>query len=129
MPGPSSPFLELPRSSWLASNELCFAVPDRYPVSPGHTLLVPHRLVETWWDATSDEQRALLDLAAEVRVLLEARYAPDGWNLGVNVGDAGGQTVPHLHLHLIPRYSGDVADPRGGVRHVFPGRANWQTDQ
>jgi superfamily II DNA or RNA helicase/HKD family nuclease len=82
--------------------------------------------VESWWEATRDERIALLDLAEEVKELLEPRLAPDGWNLGVNVGEAGGQTVPHLHLHLIPRYAGDVPDPRGGIRHAIPERGNWQ---
>jgi diadenosine tetraphosphate (Ap4A) HIT family hydrolase len=126
MTDPSSPFLDIAQSDWLASNELCFAIADRYPVSPGHALVVPRRLVATWWEATAEEQHALLDLAAEIRELLEDHHRPDGWNLGVNVGEAGGQTVPHLHLHLIPRYIGDVAEPRGGIRNVIPGRGVWR---
>jgi diadenosine tetraphosphate (Ap4A) HIT family hydrolase len=128
MTGPTSPFLDIPTSAWLAANERCFAVADRYPVSPGHTLLVTRRLVATWWEASRAEQQALLDLATEVKSLLEARHDPDGWNLGVNVDAAGGQTVPHLHLHLIPRFTGDVPDPRGGVRHMIPGRGDWQRE-
>jgi diadenosine tetraphosphate (Ap4A) HIT family hydrolase len=122
----TSPFLSISPTEWLASNELAFAIADAFPVSDGHTLIVPRRAVESWWEATRDERIALLDLAEEVKGLLEARLAPDGWNLGVNVGEAGGQTVPHLHLHLIPRYAGDVPDPRGGIRHAIPERGNWQ---
>ncbi len=124
---PGSPFLSLPATAWLASNDLAFAILDRYPVSEGHTLVIPKRLVASWWDATEAEQHALLALAEQVKQLLDERYAPDGWNLGVNVGSAAGQTVDHLHLHLIPRYDGDVADPRGGVRHAIPARGNWET--
>ncbi len=124
---PGSPFLSLPATAWLASNDLAFAVLDRYPVSEGHTLIIPKRLVASWWEATEAEQHALLHLAEHVKALLEDRCAPDGWNLGVNVGAAAGQTVDHLHLHLIPRYDGDVADPRGGIRHAIPARGNWQT--
>lgn len=124
---PGSPFLSLPATAWLASNDLAFAILDRYPVSEGHALLVPKRLVAGWWDATEAEQHALLALAGQVKQLLDERCAPDGWNLGVNVGRAAGQTIDHLHLHLIPRYDGDVADPRGGVRHAIPARGNWET--
>ena len=123
---PGSPFLSLPATAWLASNDLAFAILDRYPVSEGHTLLVPKRLVAGWWDATEAEQHALLALAERVKQSLVDRYAPDGWNLGVNIGRAAGQTVDHLHLHLIPRYDGDVTDPRGGIRHAIPARGNWE---
>ena len=123
----ASPFLAVPATAWLASNDLAFAIADGFPVAPGHALIVPRRLVASWWDATVAEQHALLELAGELKVRLEAELAPDGWNLGVNVDEAGGQTVPHLHLHLIPRYLGDVPDPRGGIRHAVSNRGNWQT--
>ena len=98
---------------------------DRYPVSAGHALVVPRRHVAGWFDATAEEQRALLEAVAAVRAEIERQHAPDGYNIGVNVGAAAGQTVPHLHLHVIPRYAGDVPDPRGGVRHVIPAKANY----
>lgn len=120
-----SPFLAVPESEWIASNALAFAIFDRFPVSPGHALVVPRRLVATWFDATSDEQRALLDLVDVVRRRLDRDLHPDGYNLGTNAGEAAGQTVMHLHLHLIPRYRGDMGDPRGGVRHVIPSRGNY----
>jgi diadenosine tetraphosphate (Ap4A) HIT family hydrolase len=122
----SSPFLALPQSSWVASNRQAFAVRDHYPVSRGHTLVVPRRLVASWFEATEEEQHALLELVAVVKGRLDEEFAPDGFNIGINVGEAAGQTVAHLHLHLIPRYRGDVADPRGGVRHVVPSRGNWK---
>ena len=121
----SSPFLQVPPSEWLASNALAFAIRDRFPVSPGHTLVIPKRLVPTWFDASHEEQLALLALVHEVKLLLDAELRPDGYNLGLNVGEAAGQTVFHLHLHVIPRFRGDVADPRGGVRHVIPSKGNY----
>lgn len=121
-----SPFLERPSTEWVASNSLAFAIRDAFPVSPGHTLVIPRRLVGSWFDATADERTALIDLVDEVRRRLDASgLPPQGYNIGVNVGEAAGQTVAHLHVHVIPRYAGDVADPRGGVRHVIPGKGNY----
>lgn len=124
-PGVTSPFLALPESAHVAANALAFAVRDAFPVSPGHTLVVPRRLVPTWFDATREEQHALLDLVEVVRRALDAERQPDGYNVGFNAGIAAGQTVLHLHVHVIPRYAGDVPDPRGGVRHVIPGKGNY----
>jgi diadenosine tetraphosphate (Ap4A) HIT family hydrolase len=120
-----SPFLAQPESAWTASNALAFALRDRYPVSPGHSLIIPRRLVATWFDATRDEQIALFDLIEKVKRTLDEEFHPDGYNVGFNAGVAAGQTVMHLHVHVIPRFVGDVADPRGGVRYVVPARANY----
>jgi diadenosine tetraphosphate (Ap4A) HIT family hydrolase len=121
----SSPFSSRPKSDWVASNELAFAIRDGYPVTPGHTLIVPHRLVATWFEATRAEQIALIELLDVVRKALESEFHPDGYNVGFNAGELAGQTVMHLHLHVIPRYRGDCEDPRGGVRHVIPGKGNY----
>ena len=121
----SSPFLALPESAHLAANALAFAVRDAFPVSPGHTLVVPRRLVATWFDATRDEQHAILALVDTLKHALDAEFRPDGYNVGFNAGEAAGQTVLHLHIHVIPRYAGDVPDPRSGVRHVIPGKGNY----
>ena len=121
-----SVFLELPRSTWVASNDLAFAIRDNYPVTEGHTLVITRRVVATWFDATPDEQRAVLALVDEVKAELDRALNPDGYNVGFNVGAAAGQTVPHLHVHVIPRYDGDMDDPRGGVRHVLPARGNYK---
>ena len=123
-----SPFLTLPVDRHVASNALAFAIRDGFPVSPGHTLIVPRRLVATWFDATREEQVAMLELIDVVKALLDAELRPDGYNIGINAGAAAGQTVMHLHLHLIPRFAGDVPDPRGGVRHVIPGKGNYLAD-
>ncbi len=119
----TSSFLQRPASDWLASNELAFAIPDRFPVSPGHTLVVTKRLVPTWFDASRYEHLAILDLIEDVKRLLDLRTpVPDGYNVGFNAGAAAGQTVRHLHVHVIPRYAGDVPDPTGGIRNVVRGR-------
>jgi len=98
---------------------------DGFPVSEGHALIVTRHHVATWFEAHDDERLALFEGIEIARRVIEARFAPSGWNIGVNVGEAAGQTVPHLHLHVIPRYRGDVEDPRGGVRCVVPHRARY----
>jgi diadenosine tetraphosphate (Ap4A) HIT family hydrolase len=120
-----SPFFEIPRDRHLAENELAFAVPDLFPVSKGHSLIVVKRLVPDWWSATRAEQAAMLDLVEVVKDLLDERYGPDGYNVGFNAGVAAGQTILHAHLHIIPRFTGDVADPTGGVRATIPGKGNY----
>ncbi len=122
----SSPFLERPASEHVARNALAFAIRDAFPVSPGHTLVVPFRLVPTFFDATPEEQAAIIELVGVVKGQLDALDPrPDGYNVGFNAGLAAGQTVMHLHVHVIPRYTGDVPDPRGGVRYVIPAKANY----
>ncbi|RIL07354.1 MAG: HIT family protein [Proteobacteria bacterium] len=105
---------------WLA-NELAFATRDARPVSRGHTLVVPRRHCEDFFALRADEVAACWELIVRVRAQLAAEPAPpDGFNVGVNAGEAAGQSVPHVHVHVIPRYRGDVASPRGGVRNVVP---------
>ncbi len=112
------PFCNPERDEILLANALCYARYDRYPVSPGHLLLIPYRHVASLFDATDAELTALLALAREAKTLLDEQFHPDGYNIGVNAGTAAGQTV--MHLHVIPRYAGDVKDPRGGVRGAIP---------
>lgn len=126
LPPATSVFLRRPASEHVASNALAFAIRDGFPVSPGHTLVVPRRVVATWFDASADEQRAIFELVEVVKRQLDAELAPDGYNIGINVGEAGGQTVMHLHVHVIPRFTGDVDDPRGGVRFVVPEAGNYK---
>jgi len=124
-----SPFLSLPESFWVARNPLVIAFRDLYPVSEGHTLIVPRRVIATWFEATREEQLAILELLDEVKADLDATIGPDGYNVGFNSGAAAGQTIEHLHLHVIPRFDGDVPDPTGGVRHVIPGRGNYRVER
>jgi diadenosine tetraphosphate (Ap4A) HIT family hydrolase len=112
----------------VASNSLAFAIRDGYPVSPGHTLAIPNRHVGSFFDLTPAEHDALLDLIQDQKRLLDAEFSPDAFNIGINDGPAAGQTVPHVHVHLIPRYRGDVPDPRGGIRWVLADRARYWTD-
>ncbi len=105
--------------------ELTLGIWDGFPVSPRHALVVTRRHVKDWFEASPAEQQALLEGIAIARQAILAEAEPAGFNIGVNVGEAAGQTVPHLHVHVIPRYEGDVSDPRGGVRHVIPGRGNY----
>ena len=109
----------------VAANDLAVARYDNFPISKGHTLIVPRRHIADWFDLTNDEQAAILALAREVRATLTTSLAPDGWNIGLNIGAAGGQTLAHAHLHLIPRYAGDRPDPRGGVRWTLPDQARY----
>jgi superfamily II DNA or RNA helicase/diadenosine tetraphosphate (Ap4A) HIT family hydrolase/HKD family nuclease len=120
-----STFSSIPADSKIASNELAFAIRDKFPVSDGHTLVIPHREIADWWDATPAERQCLFDLVDEVRAGLLETHSPEGFNIGFNSGAAAGQTIEHLHIHVIPRYRGDMADPRGGVRHVIPERGNY----
>ncbi|GAB98507.1 putative ATP-dependent helicase [Gordonia namibiensis NBRC 108229] len=121
-----SPFVDIPRSEWIASNRSAFAIWDAYPVSPGHALVISRREIEDWWVATAEEKADLLGLVDEVRDVILAQHGPvDGFNVGFNAGRAAGQTINHLHIHVIPRRQGDVPDPRGGVRHVIPERGNY----
>src|SRR5437016_11373164 len=106
----------------IASNELAFAIFDRYPVSPGHVLILPKRHVESFFDITSEEREAMLSLLDEMKRKTDETLAPDGYNVGVNVGVAAGQTVMHVHMHLIPRFTGDMENPGGGVGGVIPAR-------
>jgi diadenosine tetraphosphate (Ap4A) HIT family hydrolase len=120
-----SVFTDIDPSYWTASNDLAFAIRDRYPVSTGHTLVITKREVPTWFEATPEEQRAVMALVDEVKQALDREFTPAGYNVGFNAGEAAGQTVMHLHVHVIPRYAGDMDDPRGGVRHVIPGKGNY----
>ncbi|MBM3348067.1 MAG: HIT family protein [Betaproteobacteria bacterium] len=98
---------------------------DAFPVSPGHALLVTRRHVASWFDATPAEQAALLDAISAARAEIEARHQPEGYNVGFNAGEVAGQTVFHLHMHVIPRYAGDNPEPRGGIRAVIPGQGPY----
>ena len=106
-------------------NPLCYARYDRYPVSKGHVLIVPFRHFADFFNFTENEREATFQLVWQIRTKLDSDLHPDGYNVGVNVGEAAGQTVMHAHIHLIPRYHGDVPDPRGGVRFVVPQRAEY----
>lgn len=123
------PFCALPASQIVEEDALTLTLRDGYPVSPGHTLVITRRHVRSLFDATEDERRALWEAVALARSALIAELRPDGWNIGVNEGAAGGQTVMHVHVHLIPRFAGDVEDARGGIRHCIPGKGHYDADE
>ena len=117
------PFCEVETERVFCERRLVRGLWDGFPVSPGHALLVPRRHVATWFDATPEERHELAAAIGSAREAILLRHRPDGFNIGMNLGAAAGQTVPHLHVHVIPRYAGDVEDPRGGVRWVVPCKA------
>lgn len=118
-------FCQLPRDRIVSENEHAILIEDAFPVSPGHSLVIPKRHVASFFEVSADERVSMLALLDLARGVLQARHRPDGFNIGINDGAAAGQTVPHLHMHLIPRYQGDQADPRGGVRWVIPAKADY----
>ena len=109
----------------IASTSLSLAFFDGFPVSPGHALIIPRRHVASFFDLTEEERQDLLSLLDRVKGIVEEKYHPDGYNIGVNVGAAAGQSVSHVHMHLIPRYVGDVQNPKGGVRGVIPSKQKY----
>ena len=110
---------------FVIENELAFAHYDSYPVNPGHCLIIPRRHVAEYFQATAEEKTAVWALVDEMKTIIDKEYRPDGYNVGINVGEAAGQSIPHLHIHMIPRYKGDMEDPRGGVRGVIPHKQKY----
>jgi diadenosine tetraphosphate (Ap4A) HIT family hydrolase len=123
------PFCNLSETRIIQRNSTGLCIRDGFPISSGHTLIIPHRHVGSFFELTDVERSDLLKLLDWAKLQLTQAYHPDGWNVGINDGAAAGQTVPHLHIHLIPRYTGDVADPRGGVRWVIPDKANYWSSE
>jgi diadenosine tetraphosphate (Ap4A) HIT family hydrolase len=111
----------------LLRNETAIVVRDAFPVTRGHTLVIPLRHVESFFDTSAEERAAMFELLDAAKQLLQVEYTPAGFNIGINDGAAAGQTIRHLHMHLIPRYAGDRPDPRGGVRWIIPEKADYWT--
>ena len=123
------PFCTVPRERLVFEGELAFVIRDGHPVSPGHMLVIPRRHVASFFETTTEEQASMLRLLNLARIEIAQQFKPAGYNVGINDGAAAGQTVAHLHIHLIPRYPGDRDDPRGGVRWVLPEKAAyWRRD-
>jgi diadenosine tetraphosphate (Ap4A) HIT family hydrolase len=119
------PFCTLPDERVIDQNDHGLVIRDGFPISPGHTLIIPKRHIGSFFDLYIAERSDLLGLLEKAKLDLENEFKPDGFNIGINDGPAAGQTVPHLHIHLIPRYAGDRVDPRGGVRWIFPEKADY----
>lgn len=122
---PSCVYCTLPRERIRGENVHAFYIRDGSPVSPGHTLIIPRRHIASVFDIKAGEWLEFLVLMDLARQELDEEFRPDGYNIGINDGPAAGQTVPHLHLHLIPRFQGDRKDPRGGVGWIIPEKANF----
>ncbi|MEE9309691.1 MAG: HIT family protein [Cocleimonas sp.] len=108
-------------------NDFAYVLSDSNPVSPGHCLIVTKRHVAEYFDATAEEKAAINELINEMKVIIDKKHSPDGYNIGVNIGKAGGQSVPHIHIHMMPRYLGDIENPRGGVRGVIPKKQKYNS--
>lgn len=122
------PFCDPEEGRLIWSSDLVLVLRDGYPVSKGHTLVVPVRHVASLFETSGEERTALFEALDVARAAAEHEYQPAGFNIGVNDGPAAGQTVAHCHIHLIPRYEGDQPDPRGGVRWIFPDKAKYWSD-
>jgi diadenosine tetraphosphate (Ap4A) HIT family hydrolase len=119
------PFCNLDTKRIFLENDQAVAIRDGYPISPGHILIIPKRHVASFFELNEQEEDGVWALLKQARVETLQSQRPDGFNIGINDGIAAGQTVMHLHIHLIPRYSGDQPDPRGGVRWIFPDKADY----
>ena len=113
------------KNAVISETELAYARWDNFPAAPGHAEIVPKRHVESYFELAEAELLSLHGLAMATREIIDRRYSPDAYTIGVNDGAAAGQTIPHVHLHLITRYEGDVANPRGGIRNVIPGMGDY----
>jgi diadenosine tetraphosphate (Ap4A) HIT family hydrolase len=121
------PFCQLDDRPVLLKNHVGMAFYDSFPVSKGHSLIVPRDHVRSFFDLPKPELTEIWGMVARIRLQLLEEFEPDGFNIGINEGSVAGQTVGHAHIHIIPRYSGDVSDPRGGVRWVIPDKADYWT--
>lgn len=109
----------------IVESSTTYAIYDKFPVNNGHALIIPKRHCEDYFDLTFKEHEACMFMMNKVKEIVSYRFKPDGFNVGINVGENAGQTVDHVHIHLIPRYKGDVEDPRGGVRGVIPNKQKY----
>ena len=118
----NSPFLNKEK---IAENDFAFAIYDGFPVSKGHALVVPKKIVSQIFNLNTDEYTGCFNLVKEVKILLQEKFNPDAFNIGINCGKEAGQTVDHAHIHIIPRYKNDLEDPTGGIRNIFPGKGKY----
>jgi len=115
-------FYELPSDRWILETKNFFVIEDGFPVSPGHCLIISKTVKETFFDLSPEEKEELVGIIDAVKIIIEEDHAPDGYNIGMNCGVAAGQSVKHFHCHVIPRYAGDMENPKGGVRYCIPNK-------
>ena len=125
MKDPNNPCLFCTPRGVTRRNELAYCARDSYPVSPGHALIIPLRHCADFFDLSREEISACMELLVAEQDAINGEFKPDGYNVGVNVGKAAGQSVLHVHIHLIPRYQGDHPRPQGGVRQIIPEKADY----
>lgn len=120
------PFCNVSKEAELITESAtAFALLDKYPVNSGHALIIPKIHKQVYFDLSLKEQQACLIVLNRTKKIIEEKFSPKGFNIGININEAAGQTIPHVHIHLIPRYKGDVENPAGGVRNVIPGKGNY----
>ena len=126
----SCSFCQKYKFNLIFENNHCLIIEDQFPVSSGHLLVITKRHVESFFLTTKEEKIALFEGIEQAKLLVEEKLKPDGFNIGINDGAAAGQTINHLHIHVIPRYKGDSQDPRGGIRWIFPDKAPyWKSNE
>ena len=121
----SNPFKNLPEDKKIHVGKHFFIIEDNYPVSPGHLLIISNKEKTDYFELSEVEQKELTHLICVSKIIIEQKYKLDGYNIGMNCGESAGQTVFHFHCHIIPRYLGDMDNPRGGVRHCVKGKGNY----
>lgn len=123
------PFCELHSDrEIILENDMAYATFDIYPVNKGHVLIIPKRHCGDYFELTDEEQSSCWKMVNKVKELLSERFNPDGFNVGINIGKVAGQTINHVHIHLIPRYKGDIDEPEGGVRGVIPSKRKYKSE-
>jgi diadenosine tetraphosphate (Ap4A) HIT family hydrolase len=120
-----SVFLNIPKDRILYRGNHFFIIRDIYPVSPGHTLIITRELKKDYFELSKEELNELPSMIQKAKNLIELEYRPDGYNIGMNCGEVAGQSVMHFHCHIIPRYQGDMKNPKGGIRHCVKGKGNY----
>jgi diadenosine tetraphosphate (Ap4A) HIT family hydrolase len=118
-------FLDIPQKDYIYESDNFFMIYDRFPVSPGHILIISKQARSDYFELSDSEKMSLTELIDKARYIIEEHHQPDGYNIGMNCRSAAGQTVMHFHCHIIPRYKGDMADPRGGIRHAVEGKGYY----
>jgi diadenosine tetraphosphate (Ap4A) HIT family hydrolase len=118
-------FTEIQEERIIYKNESFFIIEDAFPVSPGHLLIISNIVRENFFELSTREKNELTSTIDIAKELIEKRFKPDGYNIGMNCGESAGQTVLHFHCHLIPRYKGDMESPKGGIRHCIIGKGYY----
>ena len=118
-------YLEIPKNRIMYQGQFFFVIRDKYPVSPGHSLIISNSLKKDYFDLSTEERKNLDEVILITTNLIENEFAPNGYNIGMNCGEAAGQTIFHFHCHIIPRYKGDMSNPKGGVRHCINGKGYY----